>query len=201
MGLSQLGVREAKYAATLDACGPGPFASALELGASIGVFTGRLAPRCRRLITLDAAPTAVTAARAHLAGVDGAGHTDVRLGTIPADLPDGPFDLVVASEILYYLDADELQATLDRLAELLAPGARLVAVHWRPDGAERPLTAAAVHAALRALPWLPSPSPGTRTPSSSTPSPARESPDRHELLVVGGGPAAMAALRAFREPG
>ena len=49
----------AKYAATLDACGPGPFASALELGASIGVFTARLAPRCRRLITLDAAPTAV----------------------------------------------------------------------------------------------------------------------------------------------
>ena len=99
----------------------------------------------------------------------------MRLGTIPADLPDGPFDLVVASEILYYLDADELQATLDRLCELLAPGARLVAVHWRPAGPERPLTAAAVHAALRALPWLTlAPSPGTRTPSCSTPSPARE---------------------------
>ena len=36
----------AKYAATLAACGAGPFASALELGGSIGVFTELLAPRC-----------------------------------------------------------------------------------------------------------------------------------------------------------
>ena len=43
----------AKYAATLDACGPGPFASALELGGSIGVFSARLAPRCRSLTTID----------------------------------------------------------------------------------------------------------------------------------------------------
>ena len=52
----------------------------------------------------------------------------------PADLPHGPFDLVIASEILYYLDATELQQTLEQLHAALAPGARLVAVHWRPDG-------------------------------------------------------------------
>ena len=72
-----------KYAATLAACGPGPFDIALELGASIGVFTGQLAPRCHRLITLDAAPTAVQAARAHVDAIADAAHTDVRLGTIP----------------------------------------------------------------------------------------------------------------------
>ena len=37
-----------KYAATLAACGPGPFACALELGGSIGVFSAMLAPRCDR---------------------------------------------------------------------------------------------------------------------------------------------------------
>ncbi len=36
----------AKYEETLDACGLGPFANALELGGSIGVFTEMLAPRC-----------------------------------------------------------------------------------------------------------------------------------------------------------
>ena len=46
-----------KYAATLEACGPGPFAHALELGGSIGVFSALLAPRCRALTTIDAAPT------------------------------------------------------------------------------------------------------------------------------------------------
>ena len=93
---------QAKYAATLAACGPGPFEHALELGASIGVFSARLAPRCRRLTTIDYSPTAVRRARAALAEHR---HARALLGAIPEDLPEGPFDLVVASETLYYLDA------------------------------------------------------------------------------------------------
>jgi trans-aconitate methyltransferase len=140
-----------KYAATLAACGPGPFDHALELGASIGVFTAALAPRCRELTTIDAAPTAVEAARRRLAEAPGIRILD---GAIPDAIPDGPFDLVVASEILYYLSADELDRTLDRLQERTAPGSRLVAVHWRPDGPERPLSADHVHATLRRQTWL-----------------------------------------------
>ena len=47
-----------KYAATLAACGPGPFARGLELGGSIGVFSALLASRCERLDTIDGAPSA-----------------------------------------------------------------------------------------------------------------------------------------------
>jgi hypothetical protein len=36
----------------------------------------------------------------------------------------------------------------------MAPGARMVAVHWRPAGPERPFTAAEVHDRLRSQPWL-----------------------------------------------
>jgi SAM-dependent methyltransferase len=141
-----------KYAATLNACGPGPFTRALELGSSIGVLSALLAPRCRELVTIDAAPTAVGAARRRLAG---ARAVCIVLGEIPEDIPDGgEYDLVVASEILYYLAPPVLEATLARLRELTAPGARLVAVHWRPPGRERPFTAAEVHARLRAEPWL-----------------------------------------------
>ena len=89
-----------KYAATLAACGPGPFARALELGGSIGVFSAQLAPRCARLVTIDAAPTAVAAARERLAPCPQCGAI---LGEIPDAIPAGPYDLVVASEILYYL--------------------------------------------------------------------------------------------------
>ncbi len=140
-----------KYAATLAACGPGPFTQALELGASIGVFSAALAPRCRHLTTIDAAPTAVETARRRLTGTPG-----IRIleGTIPGAIPDGPYDLVVASEILYYLTAGELEATLDRLHNQTRCGTRLVAVHWRPDGPERPLTADIVHEMLRRQPWL-----------------------------------------------
>ncbi len=140
-----------KYAATLAACGSGPFAHALELGASIGVFTAALAPRCRSLTTIDAAPTAVEIARRRLANTPG---VKILAGSIPAAIPDGPYDLVVASEILYYLTVDELDTTLERVREQTRTGARLVAVHWRPDGPERPLTADEVHATLRRQTWL-----------------------------------------------
>ena len=140
-----------KYAATLAACGAGPFARALELGASIGVFSELLAPRCRRLVTVDAAPTAVATARERLSGQP---HVEIILGEIPAAIPAGRYDLVVASEILYYLSPDRLDATLATLEQRLAPGARLVAVHWRPEGAERPFDAESAHARLREQPWL-----------------------------------------------
>src|SRR6202012_5397737 len=94
-----------KYEATLAACGAGPFAHALELGASIGVFSSLLAPRCECLTTIDASATAVDAARSRLAGIP---NVDVILGAIPDAIPIRRFDLVIASEILYYLTAPEL---------------------------------------------------------------------------------------------
>lgn len=142
---------QAKYAATLAACGAGPFDSALELGGSIGVFSARLAPRCRQLVTIDYSPTAVRRARAALAP-----HRQARvvLGAVPEDLPEGNFDLVVASETLYYLDPAALAQTLELLAARTVSGARLVCVHWRPPGPERPLTAAHVHDEVRRQAWL-----------------------------------------------
>lgn len=147
-----------KYQATLAACGQGPSDSALELGGSIGVFSAMLAPRCRSLVTVDAAPTAVREARARLRHEPAA---EVLLGDIPAVIPVRAYDLVVASEILYYLPPGVLEATFGSLFTRMQPGARLVAVHWRPAGPERPFTAAEVHDRLRALPWL--------TPLTSSP--------------------------------
>jgi hypothetical protein len=150
-GYTQREYERDKYAATLDACGPGPFLAALELGGSIGVFSALLAPRCRHLDTIDGAPTAVRDARRRL----GDDHqVDVILGQIPDAIPERRYDLVVASEILYYLEAERLDATLDALADRTCSEARLVAVHWRPAGPERPFTADEVHTRLRALPWL-----------------------------------------------
>ena len=141
----------AKYAATLAACGPGQFACALELGGSIGVFSAMLAPRCERLVTVDVSPTAVADARARLAEHPAA---EPIAGAIPAAVPRLPFDLVVASEILYYLSDEDLAATLSLLHHYMVPGAELVAVHWRPPGPERPRNAEQAHAALANAPWL-----------------------------------------------
>jgi predicted TPR repeat methyltransferase len=150
-GYESSGYERAKYRQTLAACGPGPIDSALELGGSIGVFTTMLAPRCRTLTSIDFAPTAVSEARGRLRSHPNA---HALLGTIPDAIPAGPFDLVVASEILYYLDDGALEATLDAVAGATQPGARVVAVHWRTPGPERPKDANGVHRALRACSWL-----------------------------------------------
>lgn len=135
-----------KYARTLDAIGPGPFPRALELGCSIGVFTELLAPRCERLVAVDGAPTALARARERLRR---ATNVELQLRTLPGDLPPGPFDLIVASELLYYWSADLLAATLPQLEAALAPSGRLVAVHWRGPLRDGPLDGDRVHALLR----------------------------------------------------
>ncbi|MDO8209877.1 trans-aconitate 2-methyltransferase [Conexibacter sp. CPCC 206217] len=135
-----------KYLRTLAAIGPGPFDRALELGCSIGVFTELLARRCHDLLALDAAPTALTRARTRLSH---APHVRFELRDLPWELPQGPFDLIVASELLYYWDAPLLGAALPRLESMLAPGGRFVAVHWRGDVGDGPLDGDKVHVLLR----------------------------------------------------
>jgi SAM-dependent methyltransferase len=142
---------KAKYEATLEACGSGPFVSALELGGSIGVFTELLAPRCKKLTTIDVARTAAAMARRRVADFPG---VEVLRGAIPDDIPDREYDLVVASEILDSLTEEDLERTLAVLRARLIPGGRLVAVHWHSTGLEHPFTGGEAHARLRDDPWL-----------------------------------------------
>lgn len=142
---------QGKIRATLKACGPGPFAAACELGAGIGVLTAALAPRCRALLALDGAPTAVAAATARLAPFPGAA---ARVAVLPDDLPDGPWDLVVASEVLYYLEDAGMQDVGRWLARALVPGGRVVTVHWTGTAPDLRRDADDVVATLAAVPAL-----------------------------------------------
>jgi SAM-dependent methyltransferase len=137
----------AKYARTLAALGPSTrrFPRALDAGCSIGVFTEALAPRCDELLALDASTTAASQARARLRRLP---HVRVERRILPEELPAGPFDLVVCSEILYYLSEDLLRAFLSSVESSLAPGGSLLAVHWRPPTRTYPLRGDDVHRIL-----------------------------------------------------
>ena len=131
---------------TLAACGPGPFAAACELGAGLGALAAELAPRCGRLLALDVAPTAVAGAAERLAPFT---HAEARLAVMPDDLPsDERFDLIVASEVLYYLDPGALAVTAAWAARALVTGGRLVAVGWIGEAPDMPSDAEGVVAAL-----------------------------------------------------
>ncbi len=79
--------------------------------------------------------------------------------TIPGDWPQdagagAPFDLIVLSELLYYLSDEDLARTVGRAVDSLAPDGTLLAVHWRRPVAFHPQTGDQAHAALAARPEL-----------------------------------------------
>lgn len=131
-----------KYERTLAALDGRRFRRALEAGCSIGVFTAALAPLCGELISVDASQRAVGLARERLAEL---GHVRVERRTLPEEMPEGPFDLIVASEVLYYLPHPTVLEALRRFEEELAPGGVLLAVHWRKETETYPLQGDEVH--------------------------------------------------------
>ena len=77
-------------------------------------------------------------------------HARVLQARLPQQWPQGEFDLIVFSEMGYYLDADDLHGLIDRALAALAPDGQLLACHWRPDIEGCPLNAEAVHDILAA---------------------------------------------------
>jgi SAM-dependent methyltransferase len=116
-----------KFEDLLGVVGDGPYGRALEVGCSIGSLTERLAPRCEELIAIDISQTAVDRARRRLAGRP---NVRVERRTIPGEMPDGSFDLIVCSDVLYYFPTWRLRRTLSLLAGRLAPGGAIVSLHW-----------------------------------------------------------------------
>lgn len=140
---------ERKRSLTLAALPRQRFRAALELGCSIGVLTAGLADRCDSVVAVDIAEQPLRVARARLA--DRPGVNFVRR-ILPAEWPDGSFDLIVFSEVGYYFSAAELRTVLERCRDSLAAGGVIVACHWRHPVSEYPLTGDQVHAELGRLP-------------------------------------------------
>jgi 2-polyprenyl-3-methyl-5-hydroxy-6-metoxy-1,4-benzoquinol methylase len=116
-----------KYSHTLAALPQVRYAAALEVGCSIGVLTRQLASRCERLLALDAAPTALSEARRHCRDTP---HVELAQMFVPREWPDGTFDLILLSEVVYYLDSGDVDALARRVEASLAPGGTVLLVHW-----------------------------------------------------------------------
>ncbi|HEV7554174.1 MAG TPA: SAM-dependent methyltransferase [Kofleriaceae bacterium] len=133
-----------KYALTVAALPRQRYARAFEPGCSIGVLTERLAERCDALVATDLIAAVVDRARERVRRFR---HVDVRIGAIPDDWPEGRFDLVVLSEVAYYLTATGFAQLLGKLDASLVPGGHVVAVHWTGP-TDYPQTASRVHDCL-----------------------------------------------------
>ncbi len=140
-----------KYERTLAALEGRRYGRCLEVGCSIGVLTAMLSERCDSLLAVDVSELAVERAKERLAELD---HVRVERRTLPEEMPTGPFDLIVCSEVLYYWDRVLLADALDALERELADGGSLLAVHWRPSTHTYPLRGDEVHEILLERPAL-----------------------------------------------
>ena len=112
----------------LRACGCAKRGRGLELGCANGETTRFLAPLCLTLTALDGSSTALVEARRRAGS---SGRVKFLHAILPQQMPAGPFDLIVASEIAYYLTAHALERLAKSVIRALAPGGRIVVLHHR----------------------------------------------------------------------
>ncbi|MBV9821246.1 MAG: bifunctional PIG-L family deacetylase/class I SAM-dependent methyltransferase [Actinobacteria bacterium] len=126
------------------------FRRTFEPGCARGDLSVLLAGRTDALVAAEWAEAPLAAARDRLAGHPG---VDLRRLRIPRDWPEGRFDLVVLSEIGYYLP--DLGRLARRVLSGLDADGVVVLLHWRRCAPDHPHTAETVHLALRAALGLP----------------------------------------------
>lgn len=135
-----------KRSLTLAALPEEHYRSGLEVGCSIGTLTAELATRCTELLAVDASSTALELAAKRLAQVPGVA---TRHLTLPAEWPGGSYDLVVVSEVGYYLSPAEFEVLLQRIGESMEAGGTLLLCHWRHPVSGWELDGDSVHALAR----------------------------------------------------
>lgn len=120
----------------------------LDLGCSTGTLTRALGERAEEVLAVDVSHRALEVAQRQTS----LGITWMH-GEAPSVL-DGihnALDLVVLSEVGYFLRPFELWLTIGRLVELLASGGELVLVHWRHPTENIPLDGPTVHRQVQAI--------------------------------------------------
>ncbi|MGX1808973.1 class I SAM-dependent DNA methyltransferase [Nocardia sp. NPDC055321] len=136
-----------KRALTMAALPKPCYRNAFEPGCSTGMLTAELAARCDRVVATDIieAPLRTAAERlAALPEIDPAA-VEFRIWALGDDWPAEQFDLIVLSEVGYYLDRDALSPAIDAAVNHLETGGTLLCVHWRHPVADYPLGGGEVH--------------------------------------------------------
>jgi trans-aconitate methyltransferase len=126
-GFDERWYEQRKFAITL-ACLPRPrYRRAVEPGCANGALTERLAGRCDELIAFDFVDDVVERCRSRVASMDG---VQVLHEEFPDFWPPGKGDLVVWSEVAYYLSDEQAEHAVSGLDRWLEVGGNLVAVHY-----------------------------------------------------------------------
>lgn len=137
-----------KYAATLAALPKPKYQNALEIGCSIGVLTKLLAKKSENLLATDVSQNALEQAKERCKNFY---NITFKLHQFPEELPNQKFDLIVISEVAYYLSQEDWKLAIKNLAEILDSGGQTILVHWLPEVHDYPQTGDEVHEIFKEL--------------------------------------------------
>lgn len=138
-----------KRALTLAALPHERYGAGLEVGCSVGALAEDLLTRCETVLAVDESSSA-------LARVTPSARLQAVQASLPEDWPlleehlTGAVDLVVVSEVGYFLSPARLRGLAERAAELVSgtPQGTVLACHWRHDIVGWPLVGDGVHTVL-----------------------------------------------------
>lgn len=116
-----------------------------EPGCANAELSAALAQRCNQLLVSDGVPAALDQARRRLQGMAQVSFLE---GWVPDNWPPGKFDLIVFSEIGFYLDRAQLAALISQMKTALEADGTLLACHWRHPVEGYTLNGDDVHHAL-----------------------------------------------------
>ncbi|WP_069162861.1 SAM-dependent methyltransferase [Nocardia altamirensis] len=127
---------------------------AFEPGCAIGTLSIELASRCDHLVATDVIDKALAEARTRVEHNCDAGTVEFRQWALGQSWPQEQFDLIVLSEVCYYLEASTVEQVLLEVVSHCEPAATVLCAHWRRPVPDYTLTGDEVHDIARATPGL-----------------------------------------------
>lgn len=118
-----------KFAQTMASLPRARYRHGLEVGCGAGALTTLLAARCDRLTAMDCTAAALAGAKARVTH----DNTVFLEGTAPGDWPAEAPDLVILSEVLYFLTGEESAGLAGRLVRDCTADCHVVLVNWLGD--------------------------------------------------------------------
>ncbi|MCB5191835.1 nodulation S family protein [Methylobacillus arboreus] len=113
------------------------YKNAYEPGAGVAELSKKLAARCDFLTISDSSQRAVKIAEHNLVAL-----TNIKVAKhiLPQDWPDpdiNSYDLIVLSEVLYFLPEVDLRVVVNKVIKSLSAEGQIVICHWKPAFSQR----------------------------------------------------------------
>lgn len=131
-----------KYLVTMQALNKNTYKNVFEIGCSIGILSEMLALIAEKLLAVDASEAPLIKAKQRLVNYK---NVVVEKMNVPTEFITTPADLIVLSEVAYYLNNDDLKILREKTLQQLEKGGQLLMVHWTPFVHDYPQTGDRVH--------------------------------------------------------